>query len=110
LNRGVNPCDKCGACCCTFPVFVSINDIRREPRLKAAVVAVAPWESRQGADFQLHPLPFLNGCQFLDQDSKLCRIYETRPDVCRRFEAGSPECQEARARIGLGPLIDKDPA
>jgi Fe-S-cluster containining protein len=39
-------------------------------------------------------------CAFLNED-QLCRIYATRPDVCRRFEAGSEQCIEARARAGI---------
>ena len=30
-----------------------------------------------------------------------CGIYEWRPSPCREFEAGSPACLQARARLGL---------
>src|SRR4029077_2831308 len=30
-----------------------------------------------------------------------CRIYTNRPEICRRFEPGSEDCQSARGRIGL---------
>ncbi|MCI0377963.1 MAG: YkgJ family cysteine cluster protein [Gemmataceae bacterium] len=30
-----------------------------------------------------------------------CAIYEARPEHCRRFERGSPECLQARASLGL---------
>jgi Fe-S-cluster containining protein len=30
-----------------------------------------------------------------------CSIYEVRPDICREFEAGSPDCRAARRRRGL---------
>jgi Fe-S-cluster containining protein len=48
----------------------------------------------------MHPLPFLEQCAFLKED-QLCRIYATRPAVCRRFEAGSDQCKEARERFGI---------
>ena len=65
-----------------------------------------PWQETAERAFQLHPLPFHDGCAFLDKDN-LCTIYEHRPNVCRIFQAGTEECQEARRRIGLAPLARK---
>ena len=30
-----------------------------------------------------------------------CSIYESRPSLCRQFEAGSPECLQARQAVGI---------
>jgi Fe-S-cluster containining protein len=60
--------------------------------------------SQPGWDHQLFPLPFLQACCFLDQNQR-CEIYATRPQVCREFAAGSEQCQEARRRGGLPPLL-----
>jgi Fe-S-cluster containining protein len=30
-----------------------------------------------------------------------CSIYEARPALCRQFEAGSPECHDARRAFGM---------
>jgi Fe-S-cluster containining protein len=30
-----------------------------------------------------------------------CSIYEVRPDICREFAAGSPDCHAARQRRGV---------
>jgi Fe-S-cluster containining protein len=30
-----------------------------------------------------------------------CAIYEGRPELCRQFEAGSPECHQARRAAGM---------
>jgi Fe-S-cluster containining protein len=30
-----------------------------------------------------------------------CAIYERRPDECRKFTAGSPDCHKARAQAGI---------
>jgi Fe-S-cluster containining protein len=30
-----------------------------------------------------------------------CSIYADRPELCRQFEAGSPECHQARRALGL---------
>jgi Fe-S-cluster containining protein len=35
-------------------------------------------------------------CVHLDGSS--CTIYEARPEHCRHFPPGSPECKEARSR------------
>lgn len=96
-------CDRCGACCKTFPVLVSIGDARREPRITCETLELPEWQQTEEWRYRLHPLPFLEGCCFLQQDN-LCSVYDTRPDPCRRFQAGSPECAEARSRVGLAPL------
>jgi Fe-S-cluster containining protein len=96
-------CDCCGACCQTFPVLVSIGDARREPRILQEGRRLPEWQHSDEWEFQLHPLPFLEACPFLREDRR-CAVYSTRPDPCRRFAAGSPECEEARARRGLRPL------
>lgn len=96
-------CDSCGACCRTWRVLVSDEDAAREPRIAregrelAAHVATPLWR------FELFPLPFYEACCFLGSDDR-CDIYETRPRVCRAFEAGGERCQAARAEQGLAPL------
>ncbi|HQR09383.1 MAG TPA: YkgJ family cysteine cluster protein [Gemmatales bacterium] len=93
-------CDGCGACCQTFPIFVSEADARRESRIAL--------ESLQLSDDKQHPyclfpLPFHQACCFLDMNQR-CTIYTTRPNICREFQAGSSQCQEARNRNGMEPL------
>lgn len=101
---GEYACDLCGACCATFPIFASKADATRAPEIMSEGKKLeGPAASAERA-YQLHPLPFLESCGFLDAERK-CRIYETRPDVCRRFEPGGDQCQEARRRKGLGPLL-----
>lgn len=34
-------------------------------------------------------------------DSCSCSVYELRPTACRKFEAGSALCIEARKRVGI---------
>ncbi len=36
---------------------------------------------------------------------RTCAVYKTRPDPCRRFSDGSPECNESRSRVGLPKLL-----
>ena len=93
-------CENCGACCRSFPIFASEADARLEPRIRKETKQLPEHLAGDDKVFQLHPLPFQTRCAFL-QDDQLCRIYATRPQVCRRFEAGSPQCIEARRRQGI---------
>ena len=93
-------CEDCGACCCSFPIFASEADAKREPRISNETRRLPQHLADGDKAYQLYPLPFQSRCAFL-KDDKLCRIYATRPRVCRRFEAGSAQCIEARRRQGI---------
>ncbi|MEM8867845.1 MAG: YkgJ family cysteine cluster protein [Verrucomicrobiota bacterium] len=93
-------CTCCGACCRSFPIFANASDAQREPKIQSETRALPQHLQSADKTYQLFPLPFQQGCAFL-KDNELCRIYETRPAVCRRFTAGSPQCIEARQRQGL---------
>lgn len=97
-------CDGCGACCRTFPVFASRADAAREPRISAEGQSLPEHLSTPEWTYRLFPLPFLQTCGFLDTENR-CTIYATRPDNCRTFAAGSDQCQEARRRTGILPLL-----
>ncbi len=96
-------CDGCGACCRTFPVFVSEADAEMEPRIRSEGYRLPDHLREDDWAYKLYPLPFHERCSFLGPDS-LCTIHPTRPRVCRDFPAGDPQCQEARSRVGLPPL------
>jgi Fe-S-cluster containining protein len=96
-------CDECGACCRSFPIFVTLEDVRREPRIDVEAMRLPKGHNVAGWTHQLFPLPFHEQCSFLDGMER-CEIYESRPQVCRDFEAGDPLCQEARNMHGLPPL------
>jgi Fe-S-cluster containining protein len=101
MNDEIYDCENCGACCRCFPIFASEADAEREPAILNESRKLGDHLATKNKAFQLYPLPFHQRCAFLKED-QLCRIYETRPAVCRRFEAGSPQCIEARARVGAG--------
>lgn len=96
-------CDGCGACCRTFSIFASRSDAEREPRIAGESLLLPEHVEGPGYAYRLFPLPFLEACCFLD-DADRCEIYETRPEVCRAFDAGSEQCQDARSRQGLSRL------
>lgn len=97
----VYECDNCGACCRTWPVLASAGDADREPRIRELADALPG--AAEDACFRLDPLPAQQACRFLAADAR-CRIYATRPQVCRDFAPGSAQCQEARGREGLPAL------
>jgi len=96
-------CDGCGACCRTFAIFAAETDAQREPRIGDESLRLRPWLTTPEREYQLFPLPFHETCCFLDGDNR-CTIYASRPDVCRGFEPGSEQCQEARRSCKLAPL------
>lgn len=94
-------CENCGACCCSFPIYASEADVAREPRIAREAMREQDHLYTTEKTYRLYPTPFRERCAFLKKD-KLCRIYTTRPEICRRFEAGSPQCIVARQRQGIG--------
>ena len=100
MNPEIYDCENCGACCRCFPIFASEADAVREPAIRRETRNVEPHLASERKAYLMHPLPFLEQCAFLKED-QLCRIYATRPSVCRRFEAGSDQCKEARERFGI---------
>ena len=98
----VYDCQHCGACCRGLDVLLDEADTARfllGPQLLALthLHQVRPgWKlrfMRRSAD--------TDTCVALEGPLTNCRctIYEQRPDLCRQFEAGSPDCLAARARV-----------
>lgn len=100
MNPGIYNCENCGACCRCFPIFTNEAGAVREPAIRRETRKVEPHLASERKAYLMYPLPFLQQCAFLKED-QLCRIYATRPAVCRRFEAGSDQCKEARIRLGI---------
>lgn len=96
----VYTCDGCGACCKTFPIFVTDEDAALEPRLHSEGQRIT---NSQQHPICLYPLPFHEACCFLGSDNH-CGIYQSRPQVCREVQAGGSTCQAARQRQGIGAL------
>ena len=108
-------CRSCGACCTTDEGggdalaygYADLSDAdvtRLSPRVRA----------------QLHDLTIGDEVRYATRAKQLpagacvclhlrgtpgkrcsCTIYETRPDVCRKFRVGGPRCREARAALEL---------
>lgn len=97
-------CVECGACCtATEPVRayvpLEMRDVRRLPeRYRLHVVT-----SESGFDY-LATGADRRRCVALTGDVGKrvhCEIYESRPEVCRRYKAGGYQCRLARKAEGV---------
>ena len=79
-------CDRCDAVCCRLTVVLQEGD-DIPPHLST-------W-----TDAGLHVMDRdeEGWCVALDAARMCCSIYESRPEVCRRFKMGGPYCREVRA-------------
>ncbi len=95
-------CARCGTCCRTLFVFVTPEDIAREPKLRIATTRLKNLPEEQ-ATFGKYSNKYLLAagwaipCPMLDSDN-LCTIYQTRPNICRQWEAENSECQRLRQK------------
>lgn len=100
-------CDQCGACCKgTLIIEADYLDARREPRLLD--LQIGPYRVTQCELEEEEKVALLacgrdRPCRCLGRDNR-CTIYPTRPNACVAFEAGSRQCQGARAELGIEPL------
>lgn len=100
-NRTVFPCDthvtasavppeaSCGSCdavCCRLTVVLQETDR-------------VPSHLTTYTDAGLHVMARdeEGWCVAIDAARMCCSVYETRPDVCRRFVMAGPYCREVRA-------------
>ena len=94
-------CKKCGACCASFRVDFSKNELQSQggqtPDGLAEVLSEQLCRMR-GTDYATPRCAALYGKVGGDIQ---CAIYEYRPAPCREFEAGSDACLQARHRHHL---------
>lgn len=105
-----NPCVRCGACCASFRVDFSIQELDSQGGRVPDGVAVALTDTlcrMRGTD---HASPRCAALSGRVGERAVCGIYEWRPSPCREFGALAPvgiaddACTRARARHGLPPL------
>lgn len=97
-------CSTCTAGCCTMPVEVHASDLVRLnltsiDEVEASPKKVAKQLMKQGiissyrektSFFMLTQRP--NGdCYYLHPQTRLCQVYDKRPDVCRKFPEIGPK-------------------
>ncbi|MEX2139801.1 MAG: YkgJ family cysteine cluster protein [Pirellulales bacterium] len=87
-------CDGCGACCMEQgrPPYTD-DELRFVP-----YELLAPIHEYVST---LEDDDFGQPCIWLDEETKQCRHYEHRPQVCRDFERGGELCIQLRVRYKL---------
>jgi hypothetical protein len=87
-------CRSCGACC--REAYGVVELAPRDPFVKKHPELVQEIDGRKVLLRVGGRCPALEG-----ERSYTCRVYEDRPRTCRDFTLGSPNCLEARRRVGL---------
>ena len=93
-----NFCTSCVANCCRMPVEIKISDLVRldiatEDEAQGSVRRLAKRlikegivkSYRSGTEFFMLTQRSNDDCYFLDPKTRLCSVYEKRPDTCRSF-------------------------
>ena len=95
--RNYYSCKKCPAYCCTYAeIEVTQRDIERLAKhhaigAKAAKEKFTKPDSEKKVRILRHKKDtiFDTACMFLDQKTRRCTVYESRPGVCRKFPDGT---------------------
>lgn len=105
-----NPCMRCGACCASFRVDFSCDELQSRGGTVPDGLA-EPLNDRiarlRGTD---HARPRCAALQGTVGVKAACGIHEWRPSPCREFGLRAPHgigdeaCDRARSRHGLPPL------
>lgn len=98
-------CTSCGACCASFRVDFSIQELDTEQGNVPSGLAVevtCNTARMRGTDHLPARCAALTGTLGRQVG---CGIYEWRPSPCREFEEGSDACTQARRRHGL-PMLN----
>lgn len=97
-------CNGCYGSCCTMPVEIKAADLVRlglatEDEIAISAKKVAKRLIKEGvlSSYREGTGNFMltqrsnDDCYFLDLKTRLCTVYETRPDTCRQFPAIGPK-------------------
>lgn len=99
-------CQQCGACCSFGEQWIEVTQADYERLPHSLFVEPAIEEGDWPGELPPYTMRTRNDrCVALQGDigrSCTCLIYERRPEICRRFERGSPECAYLLGHHGLG--------
>lgn len=103
-----DPCGDCGQCCVTMdrPPF----NYWDEPDKSRWDALPAKLKEAIDADADDGIRPYGSPCLWYDTESKRCRHYDSRPEVCRTYIPGVRSCNDRRITLGLValPHVDAD--
>ena len=101
-----HPCLTCGACCASFRVDFSVYETQElggDVPDGLAVDVTDTLRRMRGTD---HSPPRCAALTGKVGTQAACGIDEWRPAPCREVAPGSPACERARQRHGLGAYPD----
>ncbi len=104
-------CTRCRANCCSMPVEVKAGDLVRleiaspdevENSIKKLAKRLKKEgyisSYREGTEFFMLTQKANEDCYFLNSHTRLCSVYEKRPDTCRQFPS------QMGTRVGYCPV------
>lgn len=108
-------CSGCNGNCCKLHVEARVPDLLRlgllsqdEALWSAKKIARKLEGMKMIQSYRASTMKFTlaqrinHDCIFLDENTRLCTVYDNRPDVCRKFPEVGPRpgwCPEARKKI-----------
>ena len=106
LDAAVPDCMTCGACCALMPCVGVPPTVELDPELfwditkesELGEIVVDRYIRRNGETLACSALE-------VTETRVSCTIYESRPQMCRDFEAGSDRCHALRRAVGLEPFL-----
>ena len=127
----IDNCHDCGVCCfhMGYPAFMlprapkSVDELQSKESQELLRAGWTQEELLRGheGESHWHKLPHvlrtewesfvqnyqragdLDGrCFWLDEETNLCKHHQHRPQVCRDFEIGNPECRQWRKNYQIG--------
>ncbi|NJM39357.1 MAG: YkgJ family cysteine cluster protein [Anaerolineae bacterium] len=99
-----HPCLACGACCASYRVDFSVQELLSWGGCVPDGLAVDINETLARLRGTDHSPPRCAALTGRIGQQVACGIYEWRPAPCHELEAGSDACQSARRRHGLPAL------
>ena len=100
-------CKRCGECCLRMIIEIDQDDIDREPMLAGYVRPIKnPFSGKPDGAGWGFAATHVEGCPMLDEKTRECMLWDTRPRVCRQFEPGSNQCRWMRGEISLDRIRD----
>jgi len=107
LNKEVKSDCRCGDCCRRLLIEVLPEDAEREPKIKEfgspiyQVPRLTASGERELIGYILNKCTDKgHACVFLDDATSLCKIYDTRPLLCRLFNCDG-EGREQLIELGI---------
>lgn len=104
-------CTRCRANCCSMPVEVRADDLVRleiasQDEVDNSIKKLAKRlkkegfisSYREGTEFFMLTQKANSDCYFLNSQTRLCTVYEKRPDTCREFPS------QMGTRVGFCPV------